>query len=168
MWISPVTHAQKHYRHRRLLGTQGYSLFELVTALSIFGIIATIAVPHFDSRRMQIITAQRLLISKLRAGRAAALTKGVHYRLEFTTANQVSLQPMKLVNNAWVIDAQNAQSIPLPSTTQLPTNLVGSNIEFNTRGIAVNLTQPQKISVTDTFGVTKSLQAWPSGQVNEL
>jgi len=143
-------------------------MFDVLTALCIFGIVVTIALPHLNARRMQINTAQRLVIAKLRVARANAVTKGVHYRVELTTATQLSVQAMKLVSGVWVVDTQNVQAVPLPVPTQLASAVVGTNVEFNTRGFAVNLTQPQQISVTDTFGVTKSLQAWPSGQVNEL
>jgi Tfp pilus assembly protein FimT len=143
-------------------------MIELLVVLTVAGILAAIAMPRFRVGRMQINVAQRLVIANLRIARANAITRGVHYRVEFISVSQLKLEAMKLVGGAWVIDTSKVQTVPLPAPAQLASAAVGTNVEFNTRGFAVNLTQPQQINVTDTFGVTKSLQAWPSGQVNEL
>jgi len=146
----------------------GFSLVELLVTISIFGILVKVAVPHLDRGRMQITTAQRLVIAQLRLARANAISKSVHFRVEFPARTQIKVERMLLVGGAWQIDVNNIQTVTLPTPVQLASTIVGSNVEFNTRGLAGNLVQPLQINMTDSFGVTKSLQAWPSGQVNEL
>jgi Tfp pilus assembly protein FimT len=149
-------------------GVRGYTAIELLATIGLIAAVTAMAIPHFDPARMQINAAQRLLIANLRVARTNAITRSVHYRVEFPTTSQIRVQRMILVANAWQPDSSGVQNIALPGQTTLPSSLVGTNIEFNTRGMAVNLAAPQQIDITDTFGVTKSLQAWPSGQINGL
>jgi prepilin-type N-terminal cleavage/methylation domain-containing protein len=150
---------------------RGFTLIDVVTTLSVIAILAGIALPRFDNRRVDIMAAQRLVIAKLRLARTNAITKSVHFRVSFPTASQIqvaSMQENPPGSGTWQVDSSNVQTIPLPNVTQIQSSEVGTSIEFNSRGIAVNLTAPQQIDARDTFGVTKSLQVWPSGQVNEL
>lgn len=126
------------------------------------------AIPRFDARRMRVNSAQRLVIANLRLARTNAITKSVHFTLDFPTSVQVRVQRMMEVRGAWEVDSSDVQTISMPGGTAVPDALVGTSIEYNTRGMAINLAAPLQIDITDTFGVTKSLQAWPSGQVNEL
>ena len=150
---------------------RGYSIIEIIVTMTIFAIIAKIALPEFDNRRLQVTQAQRLLIANLRTARCNAISKSVHYQVAFPSTTQISMSRM-LENPAgsgtWVVDTNNVQTTKMPKVTNLPTALVGTTVEFNTRGLAINLTEPQQIDAQDIFGMTKSLQVWPSGQVNEL
>lgn len=157
-----------HGRARARRGVQGYSAIELLATIGLLGIVTAMAIPHFDSRRMQINSAQRLLIANLRLARSSAITKSVHFRVDFPAASQVRIQRLIQVGAEWQVDPDGVQTMSLPTGTALPSSLVGTSIEYNTRGMAIDLAAPRRIDVTDTFGVTKSLQAWPSGQVNEL
>ena len=162
-----------HYASMR-----GYSMIELMVAITIFGIVARTAIPHFDARKMKINAAQQLVTANLRMARAKAITKSLHYRINFSTANQIQVQPMvQQVDGTWSVDTPNVQTVPLPSYTHFATGsqcvspctpIVGTNIEFNSRGIATNLAALAQVTLIDDFGVLKALQAWPSGQVNEL
>jgi Tfp pilus assembly protein FimT len=151
--------------------TRGFGLIDMVTTLSVVAILAGAAFPSFDNRRVQIIAAQRLVIADLRLARTNAITKSVHFQVSFPTARQIRVARMQESppgSGAWQVDSSNVQTTTLPNVTQIQSSEVGTSVEFNSRGMAVNLTAPQQIDARDTFGVTKSLQVWPSGQVNEL
>ena len=157
---------------------QGYSLVEVVVAVAIFGILARIAIPHFDARRMRIINAQRLVMANLRTARAGAITKSVHFRVDFLSSSQFRVSQMKQdVNGNWLIDDTKMQTLTLPQNTQFASGsqcvspcqaIIGTNIEFNSRGLAVNLAAAEQITLIDDFSISKAMQTWPSGQVNEL
>ncbi len=152
-------------------GNAGFTLIDLVVTLSLIAILAGVALPEFDQRRLQIVTAQRLVLATLRTARADAITKSQHFAVSFAAANQLQLAPM--VQNppgsgTWQMDTANMQTIQLPSATQVAATVLGVTVEFTARGTARNLTGPLQIDAQDTYGVTKSLQVWPSGQVNEL
>jgi len=146
----------------------GYTLVEVMAVIALIAIIGGIALPGYRAERLQIGAAQRLVIAQLRLARTNAITRGVHFRLEFSQPTQLSLGRMQLVGGAWQVEPDKVQTITLPPVTRLSAAVVGSSVEFNTRGLAINLTEPRQIDLTDTFGVTKYLEAWPSGQINEL
>ena len=164
--------------------TQGYSLVEVVVAMVLFGLLARIAVPHLDKRRMQITAAQRLVIASLRLARAKAITKSVHYRVDFISANQLQVAQMASDGaGGWAIDNTKKNAISLPPNTHFASGtqcssssaIINTNIEFNSRGIPTNLAGASltlaaavQIALIDDFGTCKALQAWPSGQINEL
>jgi Tfp pilus assembly protein FimT len=146
-------------------------MIEILVVMSIFGIIAAIAAPQFRASRVRINNAHRMVLANLRLARANAISRSVHYQVSFPTATQIRVSRMQETppgSGTWVVDTTNAQTIPMPTATEVASTVVGNSYEFNSRGITVNLTGPQRIDVTDTYGVTKSVQVWPSGQVNEL
>jgi len=157
----------------------GYSLVEIVVAIAIFGIIARTAIPHLDARRMRVLAAQQAVAANLRLARAKAITKSMHYRVDFTSANQMTIAPMvqNALDGTWSPDTANAEAVLLPGNTQFAsgsqctapcTPVIGTNIEFNSRGVALNLAAKEQITLIDDFGKSKALEAWPSGQINEL
>ena len=149
----------------------GHTLIEMVVVLSILAIMAAYAVPEYRASRVHINNTQRLLLANLRLARTNAISKSVHYQVAFPSATQ--MQVSRMVENppgsgTWQVDTTNVQTIPLPTSTQVKSTVVGTVYEFNARGITVNLSTPQQIDLQDSFGLTKSIQVWPSGQVNEL
>lgn len=156
----------------------GYSLVEVIVAMAIFGIVARAAIPHLDARRVQVIAAQQVVAANLRLARANAITKSTHYRVDFTTASQMNITPMvQNVDGTWGPDTSYSQPVALPKNTHFAgdsqcvapcTPVIGTNIEFNSRGVAVNLAAKAQITLVDDFGKSRALEAWPSGQVDEL
>lgn len=157
---------------RRASAARGYTLIELVVGLSIVGILAAVAIPHLTPRTMNIIATQRLLIANLRLARTNAISKSVHFKVSFPSTTQVQVARLKenpAGSGVWQADAASpAQTITLPASTSVKATVVGTSVEFNSRGLAVSLTGPWQVDAQDSFGVIKSLQVWPSGQVNEF
>jgi Tfp pilus assembly protein FimT len=153
-------------------------MIEVIVAMSILAVVARIAIPHLDPRRMRINAAQQLVASNLRLARAKAITKSVHYRIDFIDANRLQVAPMvQDGTGSWSIDDAQKQIVALPTKTHFASGtqcvspcqpIIGTNIEFNSRGITTNLAALAQITLVDDFGVSKALQAWPSGQINEL
>jgi prepilin-type N-terminal cleavage/methylation domain-containing protein len=165
---------ERRSRHSKSGGrraARGYTMIEVVMTMAIVGIIAAIARPHFDARRLQIVTAQRMVIANLRLARTNAITKNVHFQVTFPASQQLRVSRMietPAGSGTWLVDSTNVQTIPLPPVTQVASGVVGASFEFNSRGFPLNLNAVRQIDLQDTYGATKSLQLWPSGQVNDL
>ena len=67
---------------------------------------------------------------------------------------------------SWTVDTTKVQTSALPKSTQVSTPSVV--VEFNTRGMVANSSTVTLISFTDSYGHSKSLQVWPSGQIHEM
>ena len=149
---------------------RGYSLIELLVALSILGVLARIAVPMWKATSMNIVSARRMVVANLRLARANAITKSIHYQVSFTTdKGSVKLSGMVQPTppaTTWTVDTTKVQTTVLPKSAQVSTSSVV--VEFNTRGMVVNSSAVTLISLTDSVGNTKSLQVWPSGQIHEM
>lgn len=149
---------------------RGNSLIELMVALSILATLVHIAVPMWRAGSMNIVTARKVVIANLREARTNAITKSVHYQVSFA-ADKGAVTLSKMLQptppaTTWAVDTTKVQTSALPKSTQVSTPSVV--VEFNTRGMVVNSSAVTVISFTDSFGHTKSLQVWPSGQVHEL
>ena len=68
---------------------QGFTLFELVLVLFIFGIIASMAAPRYASAicRFQVDTAARRLVRDLTTARERARSQGASQSVTFTVAS---------------------------------------------------------------------------------
>jgi prepilin-type N-terminal cleavage/methylation domain-containing protein len=177
MWPSLVRAYDKS--GRLCGGTAGFSLIEMVVTVAVLSIVIGITLPNFDSRRVAVLAAQRLVIAQLRIARTNAITKGVHYMMEIPTSSttQFKIEGMVLNGTIWQVDSTKVQTMTLPTNTQFAAAALNTRVEFNTRGMAVTTTTAdgpahppatKQVDITDIFNVTKSLQAWPSGQINEL
>ena len=152
------------------LGVRGYTLIEVVVVLSILAIFLRTAMPMWNANTMNILTARRLVLANLRLARGNAITKSLHYQVSFP-ADQGHIALSGMLQNpagssTWAVDSTKVRTNALPTNTQVATPAV--TVEFNTRGMVANATAMTVISVTDSFGNTKSLQVWPSGQMNEI
>jgi Tfp pilus assembly protein FimT len=141
-----------------------------VVTLSIVAILGAIAVPSWKASQMNILTARRMVLANLRLARANAITKSLHYQVSFPDAGHVTLSGMlqsPAGSGTWVVDTTKVQTSALPANTQVSAAALSTTVQFNTRGMVANATTMTAISLTDSFSNTKSLQVWPSGQINE-
>lgn len=147
---------------------RGHSMIELMVAVSILAVLARIAVPLWKASAMNIVTARRMVVANLRLARANAVTKSIHYQVSFTasTAKLSGMVQPTPPSTTWTVDSTKVQTNALPNSTQVSTPSVV--VEFNTRGMVANSSTMTLISLTDSFGHTKSLQVWPSGQIHEM
>ncbi len=136
----------------------------------MIAVLSAIAMPGWKANRMNILTARRMVVANLRLARANAITKSIHYQVSFPDTSHVSLSAMQLDPlhpGTWVVDTTKVQTSALPSRTNVAASSLSTVVEFNTRGMVVNVSSMKQISLSDSFGSTKSLQVWPSGQMNE-
>jgi Tfp pilus assembly protein FimT len=148
---------------------------QVMVTLTIAAILSAIAVPAFKSNRMNIVTARRVVLATLRLARANSITKSLHYQVSFPSdMGHVTLSGMKQStpgSGTWAVDPTKVQTTALPANTSVTASSQAITVEFNTRGMVVKPTPgptPLQLSVSDTFGMTNSLQVWPAGQMNEM
>ena len=158
---------------RQPLGSiSGKSLIDVLATLSIIAVLTAITLPLWNPNRLNILTARRIVVANLRLARANAITKSLHYRVSFTSDMlHVTLSGMyenPVGSGTWAVDSTKVQTTTLPRSTQVSSSSVGITVEFNTHGMVANTTALTQLSVTDSFGNTKSLQLWPSGQIHEI
>ena len=155
----------------RSIRESGYSVIEVLVAVGLLVVVLGIALPQYRAERLHIVTAQRVVIANLRLARATAINESSHTQVNLPSATQMRVAPMvenPAGSGSWQVDLSRALTIALPTATQFASGMVGAVVEFNSRGFVVNLTAPLRIQTEDSFGATRSLQVWPSGQVNEL
>ena len=149
----------------RECASSGYSLIELLVTMAVLSILTGTAFLGYRSNRLQSNNAQHLVMGILRGARASAISKSVHFTVEFTASDHLLVQRMVHDNTGWHVDSTSVRTVPIPAPAYLASPAVGTHVEFDSRGLAVNLSAPQQIELRDSFGVSKSLQAWPSGEI---
>jgi Tfp pilus assembly protein FimT len=160
-----VSNAMMSQRAQRLSGRAGYSIIELLANVALLSVVAAATLPHIDARRQDINSATEQLTSDYRWARVRAITASVHFALNWTDARTYQVERMKeSVPGTWVLDTVVKQ-VTLPTTV----NHSGMNrIEFNTRGLMVSSAATVLQTLADsTFGATRVLAVYPSGQTNE-
>ncbi|HVO23070.1 MAG TPA: prepilin-type N-terminal cleavage/methylation domain-containing protein [Candidatus Margulisiibacteriota bacterium] len=149
---------------------RGYSLIEVTVAIAVLAILVRIAVPIWKAGSLNVVTARKVVMANLRAARANAITKSMHYQVSFVADNNsVKLSGMQQPTppaTSWTVDTLKVQTSTLPKSTWVSTPSVV--VEFNTRGMVVNSSSVTLITFADSYGRTKSLQVWPSGQIHEM
>lgn len=152
---------------KRLTTRGGYSLIELMAAVSILGIVAMVGLPHVDTRREGINTSAQLVLSDLRLARSRSITSGDHFALVPKSPGSYELQ--RLVINPtgnWVFHSV-VKTVTLPPNIRVEFGELALNrIEFNTRGMLVTSNEPLWPVIVDTQHHSKhQLAIWPSGQI---
>jgi prepilin-type N-terminal cleavage/methylation domain-containing protein len=147
---------------------RGFTLIEVITVIAIVGILARVAYSYIDPTRLHIGAAQLQVMSQLRIARTKAITSVSHYSVQFSSSTQLTVYPMTYNGTAWQLATSPISTVTLPSSVTFATGVAGTGVEFNSRGMVVGTSGVLQLNLQDTFSVTKSLQVWPSGQINAL
>lgn len=155
-----VRQRARHVRYQR-----GYSLVELLVAVSIFGVLAAAGLPHIDTRRQDVQTVTKQLIGDMRWARTRAITSGAHFAVHFSDTQTYEIQRLKQVGTAWTVDAV-VKEVTLPGHIEI--FLWPDTFEFNTRGMMISTATASYPSIVDMkYSGWHTLSIWPSGQVYE-
>jgi len=147
---------------------RGYSLLEMMIAIGILAILVRTAISDINSPRLQIASSQVQVVGQLRLARMKAITTVSHYSVSFTSASQLNVYPMTYNGTTWQLGTTPINTITLPAAVTFASATVGTRIEFNSRGMIANSSAVVQLNLNDTFNQTRSVQAWPSGQVNAV
>lgn len=157
---------------------RGMSMVELLVTMSILAAMIAVAVPKFNRSMFNLPVTEQNLIGDIRMARANATSRGVHYRVSVNSSSY-SVQRLQDADGdgLWEVDgAFPAQTVHLPSDLSLSFGEGTSAVfEFTTRGLLADQEDgtPAEIvtiylhDAQDSSG-TKTVQVWPSGQVEEV
>jgi Tfp pilus assembly protein FimT len=152
----------------------GFSALELVVVLGVIGVMVVVAVPATNRKVMSLPIASEELQSALRLARANASRHGAHFRLTITGAQTYTVQRMKDPDGdgIWTVDSTYPAQTSTLSPSVSITGTTGQKIEFNTRGllhatVAGQIPAVVSIPLKAVGGKTKTIEVWPSGQVQE-
>jgi Tfp pilus assembly protein FimT len=153
----------------------GFSVMELIIVLGIVGAMIVVAVPATNRKAVSLPLASEELQGALRTARANSMRHGAHFRLTITSAQTYTIQRMRDPDGdgIWAVDSTHqAQTAKLPPTVSIGSTAVNTKIEFNTRGllhstVAGEIPAVIFIPLNLTNGNSKTIEVWPSGQVQE-
>jgi prepilin-type N-terminal cleavage/methylation domain-containing protein len=136
----------------RMVGdSRGFNLIELMTAISVFSILAAIAIPSFMSFQpsMRLNGGAREVMSKLRWARAQAVEQNATYVVDFPNDHTIRAFKDDNLNGTWD-SGETTQTFDIQTDyTGVTFTVSGSNPQFTGRGTASGATT---ITVTNTSG----------------
>jgi Tfp pilus assembly protein FimT len=156
-------------RRSRLFGRRqaGFSTLEMLAAIAVLGVAIRFGVPKLaGGSDLALYQAHEQLVADLRNTRADALIAGDHFQLEITANNKWNEYRMALQNDGkWKASNNATRSRKLPTGLAFTAG-IGSQFEFNTRGLLVGANQTATLTLKDSrTNLTQSVSVWPSGQV---
>ena len=156
-------------------GSAGFTVMELLVAVAMIGVMVMLAAPRVNRKSMSLSLASEEFQGNLRTARANAMRRGAHFRVTITGTQTYTLQRMSDPDGdgLWTVDATYpTQTVTIPPSVSIGAAAVSQKIEFNTRGmlngtVAGVAPTVVYIPLTVTGGSTKTIEIWPSGQVEE-
>jgi len=158
------------YRSQR-----GVSLIELIVVLGLVSGLIALSIPRLNKSNLNLPLVEQTLIADIRMARANATSRGVHFRVSLS-ASSYAIQRLQDEDGDGVWDPDSEfpeQTVDLPYGISI-TEGAGSMIEFTTRGLLASEsdgTPASVISVTvydSDHSQSKTIEVWPSGQVQEV
>jgi prepilin-type N-terminal cleavage/methylation domain-containing protein len=150
---------------RRAKAQRGLSLLELIISSAIIATMAGVGMPRRETGLFALRTAQTTFVADMRMARGSAVGRGTHYRLDITDTDTYDVLRMQEVGGLWVPDGAPEITRTLPSHVSFSGG-VGNGYEFNTRGLMVEPTIPDTLTLVDSSsGGSRTVDVWPSGQV---
>jgi prepilin-type N-terminal cleavage/methylation domain-containing protein len=156
-------------------GQAGFSLMELIVVMGIVGSMLAIAAPAANRKAVSLPQAAEELQSNFRLARANSMRHGAHFRVTITGAKTYTIQRMQDGDGdrIWAVDSSYlTQTVTLPPPVSIGSATLNKRIEFNQRGLlhsTITGEIPAVVYVPPTLtdGSTKTIEVWPSGQVQE-
>jgi prepilin-type N-terminal cleavage/methylation domain-containing protein len=157
---------------------RGMSMVELLVAMSILAAMIAVAVPKFNSSMLNLPVTEQTLIADIRMARANATSRGVHYKISLHSSSY-SVQRLQDTDGdgVWEPDGSfPAYTVNLPDDLSLSFGDGSSAVfEFTTRGLLADQEDGTPADIVTVYlhdaqdsGGTKTVQIWPSGQVEEV
>jgi prepilin-type N-terminal cleavage/methylation domain-containing protein len=152
----------------RIGGSSGFSLIEVVVAVTMLGIVAGFGVSRllvvYGRPTLAHRTAQEL-VGNLRVARMLAISHDAHYRVvPGTSSYQIQRLSFDAGTNSWINPGTDVRTVSLPR----PVVFSGASpsVEFDARGLMVQPASTATLNVQDGgVGMARAVQVRLSGQI---
>ena len=138
--------------------SEGFTLIELVVAISLIAILFSISIPAFSlwNSSIKLSSSQKELISNLRLTQQKAITTQINHSVNFNTDTNsyfiIKKDDGKILETVFQKNTISFSSINL--------NPSSSEIEFNASGVP---SSTGEISIINNKNKTKAIEIQPSG-----
>jgi len=154
---------------------RGVSLVELIVMLGMISVLVAVMIPRLNKSNLNLPLVEQTLVADIRMARANATSKGVHYQVSLSSSSY-SVQRLQDDDgdNVWEPDNEfPTQTVELPYGVAI-TEGSDATLEFTTRGLLADDSDGTPASVVTVtvhdsdHSQTKTIEVWPSGQVQEV
>ncbi len=152
----------------RVGGSSGFSLIEVLVAVTMLGIVAGFGVSRllvmYGRPTMAHRTAQEL-VGNLRVARMLAISHDAHYRVvPGTSSYQIQRLSFDAGTNSWVNPGTEVRTVSLPRP--LVFSGPSPSVEFDARGLMVQPASTATLNVQDGgVGIARAVRVRLSGQI---